>query len=225
MRAKPTSATKALPTVDKSRTLELGCKDGESVDRATARMLALGTVPNAATVIAFSQTQFTDLSLTDLALALREQGEAVNRGDMNAAERMLTGQAVALNAVFAELARRAALNMGTHLEAADKYLRLALKAQAQSRATIETLAAIKNPPVVFARQANINNGGQQQVNNGAVSEPVRAGASAHAENSDSTQNELLEANNGEGLDTGAQGAAGRGHQGLAPVGSFNGPKD
>ena len=45
------------------------------------------------------------------------------------------------------------------------YLRLALKAQAQSRATAEALAAIKQGPVVIARQANIAHG-PQQVNNG-----------------------------------------------------------
>ena len=72
---------------------------------------------------------------------------------------------VALNAMFAELARRAALNMGQHLDVTDRYLRLALKAQSQSRATIETLAAIKNPPTVFARQMNVAHG-PQQVNNG-----------------------------------------------------------
>jgi hypothetical protein len=44
-------------------------------------------------------------------------------------------------------------------------MRLALKAQSQSRATVETLAAIKNPPVVYARQANFA-AGHQQVNNG-----------------------------------------------------------
>jgi hypothetical protein len=32
---------------------------------------------------------------------------------------------------------------------------------------LDRLAAIKNPPAVFLWQANINNGGQQQVNNGA----------------------------------------------------------
>jgi hypothetical protein len=50
-------------------------------------------------------------------------------------------------------------------------MRLAFKAQSQSRATIETLAAIKNPPVVFTRQANIANGPQQvnQVNMGLPS--------------------------------------------------------
>jgi len=39
--------------------------------------------------------------------------------------------------------------------------------------TLETLATIKNPPVVFARQANVNNGGQQ-VNNGAAADPAPA---------------------------------------------------
>jgi len=42
-----------------------------------------------------------------------------------------------------------------------------MKAQNQCRMTLETLAAIKKPPVVFARQANINQGnGNQQVKNG-----------------------------------------------------------
>ena len=43
-------------------------------------------------------------------------------------------------------------------------MRLALKAQSQCRATVETLATIKNPPVVYAKQANFANG-HQQVNN------------------------------------------------------------
>ena len=44
--------------------------------------------------------------------------------------------------------------MNEHLPAAETYMRLALKAQSQCRATLETLANIKNPPTVFARQAN-----------------------------------------------------------------------
>jgi hypothetical protein len=43
-------------------------------------------------------------------------------------------------------------------------LRLALKAQTQCRATVETLATMKNP-VVFAKQANIAHGPQQINNN------------------------------------------------------------
>ena len=36
-----------------------------------------------------------------------------------------------------------------------------MKAQSQARATLETLAQIKNPPVVYARQANVTTGPQQ----------------------------------------------------------------
>jgi hypothetical protein len=78
---------------------------------------------------------------------------------------MLMAQAAALNAIFTELARRAAVNMGEYLQATETYLRLALKSQAQCRATLQTLAEIKNPhPVAFVKQANIANG-PQQVNN------------------------------------------------------------
>ena len=73
---------------------------------------------------------------------------------------------VFLNPIFAELARGSALNVGEHMHAMKRCMRLALKAQGECRATLETLAAIKNPPVVFAKQANISNG-PQLLNNGA----------------------------------------------------------
>ena len=97
--------------------------------------------------------------------------------------------------------------MGEYLEAMDRYLRLALKAQAQCRATIETLAAMKNPPVVFARQANISNG-PQQVNNG---QPPRA------EEKQNLPNELLEEGDGQRLDDGTAFATVRSDQDLVPV--------
>lgn len=97
----------------------------------------------------------------------------------------------------------------------------ALKAQGQCRATLETLAAIKNPPVVFARQANINAGGQQQVNNGPMPNSPRA--SARPGETASAPNELLEdATHGSAqLDIRATAAAGRTNQGMEPVGAFN----
>ena len=76
----------------------------------------------------------------------------MNKGDLKEVEAVLISQATALNTIFAELARRAALNMGEYLDAADKYMRLALKAQGQCRSTLETLATVKNPPVVFAKR-------------------------------------------------------------------------
>ena len=123
----------------------------------------------------------------------------------------MTSQAVALNAIFTNLALRAHLNIGEHWDAAERYMRLALKAQGQCRTTLETLATIKNPPTVFARQANIAHG-PQQVNNGV--------SLARAGNPESVQNKLLEAND-ERLDGGPADSAGAGDQSLAAVGTLD----
>ena len=101
---------------------------------------------------------------------LRGQAAAANSGDLAQAEAMLMNQATALQSLFSRLAER---GMSCDQAAAfEANMRIALRAQAQGRATLETLAAIKNPPIVYARQANIANG-PQQVNNGTAA-PSRA---------------------------------------------------
>lgn len=115
--------------------------------------------------------------------ALKESTELIHGGDLKRIDSTLLAQAVTLNAIFNEMARRAAANMGAHLNATDRYMRLALKAQGQCRATLETLAAIKNPPIVYARQANISHG-PQQINNGSLR------ASTHTVKTQSLENEL-----------------------------------
>ena len=135
-------------------------------------------------------------SLTDV---LRDQAAAVNRGELNHVEAMLMNQATALQSLFARLAERG-MSCDT-IVPFEANLRMALRAQSQCRATLETLAAIKNPPVVFAKQANINQGnGNQQVNNGTSDPASRAGEIINQ------PNELLEAQHGERMDTGTAGA-------------------
>lgn len=174
----------------------------------------LSHVPAALVAVDFSRPTAGDLSLMETIAFLRDNGAAVNAGDLTDAEGILMGQAIALNTVFSELARRAALNMGEYLEAADKYMRLALKAQGQCRTTLETLAAIKNPPVVFAKQTNIAHG-PQQVNNGTPL-PTRT------ENATIAPNELLEAHTVTGMDCGATAAAGSRDPALATMGTIDG---
>jgi hypothetical protein len=182
--------TKAAPATPKSRILNVPARPGVSDDRAVSDLMTEGIASNGSLMVRYLGMDHGELALTDMVASLKSQGEAVNAGDLAAAERMLVAQAAALNAIFSELARRSALNMGEHLDAMDRYMRLALRAQSQSRATVETLAAIKNPPVVYARQANINNGGQLQVNTGtAFPQDARA---THAEQTVSQPNELLE---------------------------------
>ena len=135
-------------------------------------------------------------SLTD---ELRDQAAAVNRGELNHVEAMLMNQATALQSLFARLSERG-MSCDT-IVPFEANLRMALRAQSQCRATLETLAAIKNPPIVFAKQANINQGnGNQQVNNGTSDPASPAGEIINQ------QSELLEAQHGERVDTGAAGA-------------------
>jgi hypothetical protein len=134
-------------------------------------------------------------------------------------EGLLAGQAIAQNALFTDLARRA--RTSTTLDRFERYLRLAFKAQNQCRATIETLATIKNPPTVFARQANIAHG-PQQVNNG-VAPTGHISAPARAENRQIEQTKQLEPANGERMDGGTADAASGGDPALAPVGTVDGP--
>ena len=201
---------------------------GRTHDQFLAQAAVDGVVGNARALVTFGKATFGELSLTDCVAVLKGTVKALNEGDLGSAVAMLAAQAVALNAMFGELARVGQANMFKAPDYADRYLRLAFKAQGQSRATLETLAAIKNPPVLFARQANINNGGQQQVNNGVAPTGARyakACTGAHPGEITSLPNELLEdrSDGSPQLDTQATAAAGRPNPGLAPLGAVNRP--
>ncbi len=116
------------------------------------------------TALYASRTMGVNICLQEMALELNRQVMAAERGERTKAESLLQCQAITLNAIFSEMARRAALNMNSNIPATEAYMRMALRAQNQSRATLETLSAVKNPSVVIAKQANISTG-HQQVNN------------------------------------------------------------
>ena len=208
---KPTAASEPPPDPKKARA------------RKVSKLYADGVLPLAQITEMFSRglggENDTDMMATYERMS--EVGEAVNGGSLATAERMLFAQAATLNAMFAELTRRAALNMGQHLDATETYLRLALKAQAQSRATVQTLAEVKQPrAVAFVKQANIAQ--QQQVNNGA---PV---SHARTEDSPKPVNELLEDARHEQqqrMVPGASAAPARGDTELETVGTVNRTED
>ncbi len=226
--AKATQSPKVADKAEtpKSRRLEYVWPEGKTRDRVVTDLAAEGVCSNAALVTRFSDGELGELSLTDMIASLRTSGKAVQGNDLSGMEQMLCAQAVSLNAIFCELARRSALNMGSYMDPTEKYMRLALKAQGQCRATLETLAAIKNPPVVFARQANITSG-PQQVNNGVATDSrssTRAHAQACGESAIQT-NGLLEGtqNGGTVLDVGATGATTGSHQILETLGAVHRP--
>ena len=84
-------------------------------------------------------------------------------GDLAMVSKILAAQAITLDGMFAELARRAALNMGEYINAAERYGRLALKAQGNCRATLETLSKLHQPREQTVRHVHVNEGGQAVV--------------------------------------------------------------
>ena len=155
-----------------------------------------------------------ELDLPSLIDRLRTQAGAVNAGEMQQVEAMLMNQATALQSLFARLIER-----GMHSELMnhfDTYLRLALRAQSQCCRTLEALAEIKNPPVVFAKTANIAH--QQQVNNGVIPAESRPPAT------DTPPNKLLECVPGERLDCGTPTTASGVNPQLATLESIHRPE-
>jgi hypothetical protein len=152
----------------------------------------------------------------------RDRCKAVVEGDMTTPEALLIAQAMSLNSIYNECANLAGANIANRLPQAEVLLRMALKAQAQCTQTLRVLGELKNPKAVaFIKQQN-NAAGNQQVNNG----PVTQGTHAHvSEETQATTNELLtderEAQDAATLDTGATSRAGLENQALETVGAVH----
>lgn len=143
------------------------CKSGPSIDEQGRNYAKLITSPELAAhrIVSMMQPKniAEDIDTPGMLDTLRDQAAAVQRGDLAHAEAMLINQASALQALFVRLSERAIEQ--THMPNLEGFMRLALRAQSQCRATLETLSAIKNPPVIYAKQVNQTTG-PQQINNG-----------------------------------------------------------
>lgn len=180
----------------------------QTTAQSMARAALLPSI-NAASVIEAYQGNILgkDFDLAEMVDCLRETTKEVNGGDLTRLEAMLVSQATALQTMFTSLARRAANQQ--QLKQFETFMALALKAQAQSRATVSALVDLKYPrQATFVKQANIAHG-PQQVNNGAAKPfTTSTRAPAHAREKTSAQTELLEQQHGERMDTGKTGTAG-----------------
>lgn len=153
----------------------------------------------------------SQIDVPGLMAVLRQQASAVNDNDLSYAEAMLMGQATALQTLFARLAERGIQQ--TRVDLMEPLMRMALRAQNQCRMTLETLSTIKNPPMVYAKQANITSG-PQQVNNG-VAAPRARGTEIQPTQLSEGDHELLP-------DSGTSGTAGGIDPALETVGAVHG---
>lgn len=207
----------------KSNDLRVNLQPGQTKEHQLAEIGLSACAANAHTATLFAQGAFGQIGIGEAVAVMRAKAAKTEAGDLSELEATLTAQAATLNAVFNEMARRASINMGQHMDATEKYMRLALKAQGQCRATVETLAEIKFPrSATFIKQANI--AGQQQVNNG------QAGIEDHRltgspEKTINSTNELLSEQANATLDTAGARAPSRANSELETVGAINRTKD
>ncbi len=204
------------PTNKNVKKLRVHLKEGENQERKFAEVKLSPTIMNTVTAQAFIKPLAGEIDLEEAVTVMNGKARKVNDGDLSELEATLTAQVVSLNSIFNAMANQSADNMGQYLNAAESYMRLALKAQAQCARTIEILATIKNPSVVFAKQANIAQGHQQINNNSSYT---------HAGKTINSSNELLREANHATPDTRGTLEASGINQEMAAVEIFDRGKD
>ena len=201
-------------------------------DTLTARAALSPHFAGGAAASAWANKTMEGVKLVEAVTFIRDEATKAADGDLASAKRMLMAQSYTLDAIFNQLAQKAATlvtvagdgSWSVKLQSLEALMRVALKAQSQSRTTLQTLGELVNPrSVAFIQQApgsqaNVSSG-PQQVNNGHQG---AAGATASpAENSEIGANRLLEANPSERLDLGTPATASGADQELETVGAVN----
>ena len=149
---------KKVPVKNKTSVI-VPMHNDEDPDEAVAKILTMPEVGAAGTIRSLNDIH----DVNALTKILSQQTADVVGGNMTRPEAMLLSQAHTLDALFNSLVMK---GLGqSHMPHYESFLRLAYKAQSQCRSTLQTLSDIKNPSVVYAKQANITNG-NQQINNG-----------------------------------------------------------
>ena len=216
------------PKTDAKGALQIEGLQGETMAQSMGKAALLPTI-NAATVIHAYQGNLMgkDTDLQAMVEGIQATVKDVQGGELGRLEAMLISQATALQTMFTSLARRAANQ--EQLKHYGVFMGLALKAQAQSRATISALVDLKYPrQATFIKQANVAHG-PQQVNNGAGPgggfPTPNARAHTHAEKTKPKHPELMEQRHGERLDTGTTSAPSRTNPNMETVGEVQRPQN
>ncbi len=185
--------------------IQIRGKPGESEREVFARA-SLSPLMKAAGAIHEYTISNAEYELSDLIVVLDNQVSKTLGGEnLEVAQRILAGQAHTLDAIFNKLAIEASRSFEKNHAFVEVYLKFALRAQSQSRATLLAISEIKNPRQVnVVNQSNIS-AGHQQVNN-------------YLGESEKTPNELLEWNH-ERVEYGAPPTASGKHSTVEAVGT------
>jgi hypothetical protein len=197
--------------------LRVVCADGADLNVATATAVVGPYAGNGLALKSINKnTLGPGLALQHYTTALVDGAKAIQSNNLKEVEATLYAQGLALNAMFTSLMVKSAQNFNAgsnYMVVGGDYLKLALKAQNQSRMTFETLAAVKNPPIVYAKQANIANG-PQQVNNTIHT---------HTGETKNSPSKILEQSHEQRMDTGTQSEASAGNSAVEAMAEMHRP--
>jgi hypothetical protein len=161
---KSTRQAKAATSDKRNDALKVPKKEDETEALAMARAIIEPDFRHAMTISQVLKAVLGESEhmpgLSDFADVAKDIASAAEKGDLAFASRMLATQAVTLDTIFVEMARRMAINMREYLGATETFGRIAMKAQAQSRATLEALAKLHQPREQTVRHVHVNEGGQ-----------------------------------------------------------------
>lgn len=175
--------------IEPDNAMYLEQKEEETGAQSMARKLLQPTLKNAVAASAFTGrmigSELTAPGTADYTRHVQTVVQEAEKGGLAMASQILAAQAVTLDSMFAELARRCALNMGEYVNASERYGRLALKAQSNCRATLEALAKLHQPRVQTVRHVHVNEGGQAVIadqfhNHGGQNQNAESGKQSHA---------------------------------------------
>lgn len=127
-------------------------------------MLPEGTAITAIKYVQYDPYDRTCIDTSDLLKEILKEEQEIEKGDLKHIERYLYSQAIALHALFDRmLAQSTKADFTSQVQL---FGTLALKAQAQCRATLATLAQIKSPDqITFIKQLIQQQNNAIQVNN------------------------------------------------------------
>lgn len=156
-------ARKAKSKSPESR-IEVEIENGEDEGLAVVKTVLGPNVRHALAIQQVNTKTFGEAegapSFVDYTRGINDFADQAEQGNLAFASRILAAQAVTLDSIFTEMARRMAINMGEYMGATETYGRIAMKAQAQSRATLDALAKLHQPREQTVRHVHVNEGGQ-----------------------------------------------------------------
>ena len=158
---------------DDGSTLKITAEKGKTESRQMAEVAMRPMIRNGFIVGNLGSKHFSgeQPDVTDTAEIMAEACKKVRAGDLSDQRDILTSQAMALDAVFTLMVTRSENNMKDYFGAAERFMRLAMKAQAQCRTTIEALDRLARGGEQVIKHVHVDNRGGQAV----IADSVQSG--------------------------------------------------